>query len=45
MHETEDLPGGEFLVHALRELPDGAHAPVCVDEMFTRELHIGAIFK
>ena len=41
MHEAEDLPGGEPVVHAVLELPDGAHAPVCVCRLFTRELHIG----
>jgi hypothetical protein len=41
MHEAGDLPGGERLVHALRELPVGAHAPVCLDPLLTRELHSG----
>jgi len=41
IHEVEDPPGGELLVHALPELPDGAHAPICLDELFTREPHIG----
>jgi hypothetical protein len=41
--EAEDLPGGELLVHALRELPDGAHAPVCLDPLLTRELHVAAL--
>jgi hypothetical protein len=44
-HEASDLPGGELLVHALPELPDGAHAPVCLDELFARELHIAATSK
>ena len=42
MHATEDLPGGELLVHALPELSDGAHAPVCLDRLFARERHIAA---
>ena len=45
MHATEDLPGGELLVHALPELPDGAHAPVCLDPLFTGELLIAATSK
>jgi hypothetical protein len=44
-HEAWDLPGGELLVHALPELPDGAHAPVCLDKLFSRELHIAATSK
>jgi len=39
-HEAWDLPGGELPVHALPELQDGAHAPVCLDQLLTRELHI-----
>jgi hypothetical protein len=44
-HEAWDLPGGELLAHALPELPDGSHAPVCLDQLFTRELHIAATSK
>ena len=42
MHEAEDLPGGELLVHALPELSDGAHTP---EKLATRELRIAGTSK
>jgi hypothetical protein len=45
MHEAKNLPGGELLVNALPEFPDGAHAPVCLDQLFTREPHIAATLE
>jgi hypothetical protein len=44
-HEAWDLSGGELLVHALPALPDGAHAPVCLESSFTREPHIATTFR
>ena len=41
-HAAWDLPGGELIAHALPQLPDGAHEPVCLDPLFTREPHIAA---
>ena len=43
MHETHDPAGCELLVHALLELPDGTHAPVCRGQLFARELQIGHV--
>ena len=41
IHEAGDPRGGELFVHALPELRDGAHAPLCLDQLFSRQLHIG----
>jgi hypothetical protein len=43
MQEAEALPGDELLVHTVRELANGAHAPVCLDPLLTRELHVAAL--
>ena len=43
--EAWNLPGGKQPVLALPELPHGAHAPICLDQLFTRELHSAATSK
>ena len=43
--EAGDLPGGELGVQTLPELPDGPHAPACLDQLFTRELHVAALSR
>jgi len=40
-HQAGHLPDGEPLLHALLELPVGAHAQVCLALFFVRELLVG----